>query len=92
MSSPANDYASREGLHTVCKVVETIEQPVEVVWALVSAFGAIKAWIPAIATCIVLKDRPQPPSYGAVRLANASGSELEEILEIWDAKNHFISY
>jgi hypothetical protein len=48
--------------------------------------------MPAIGTYIVLADRPQPPSYGATRLVNTSGSELEEILEIWDAKNHFISY
>lgn len=92
MVSPAMDYDSRKGLKHICKVVETIDRPIEVVWSVVSAFGAIKTWMPGIETCQILEDKPQPPAYGAVRAVANLGIVMEETLEICDTKEHFTSY
>lgn len=92
MASVAMDYDSRKGLIPMCKVVETIDRPIESVWALCSAFGAIKGWMPGIESCVVREDKPIPPAYGAVRAVANLGMVMEETLEIFDVKNHFISY
>jgi len=90
--APAMDYNSRKGLIHICQVVETIDRPIEEVWTVVSAFGAIKMWIPGIDTCHIIEDKPQPPEYGAVRAVANLGMVMEETLEIWDIKGRFISY
>ncbi|EXJ68319.1 uncharacterized protein A1O5_08934, partial [Cladophialophora psammophila CBS 110553] len=92
MGSPALDYDSRKGLIEICELVETIERPIEMVWSVISAFGAIKTWMPGIETCYVREDKPQPPTYGATRAVANLGIVMEETLEIWDLKEHFISY
>lgn len=86
------DYDSREGLIHICKVTETIDRPIDVVWSFVSAFGAIKGWMPGIDTCLIREDKPQPPTYGAVRAVANLGMVMEETLEIFDVKEHFTSY
>lgn len=86
------DYKSREGLIHICKTTETINRPIAAVWSLCSSFGAIKGWMPGIDVCHIQEDKPQPPSYGAVRAVANLGMVMEETLEIFDVKEHYTSY
>lgn len=94
MSSHAPGYETRRELRQVCQHTVTIEAPLEMVWSALSAFGALKFWMPAsVRSCYVLEDKPQPPALGAVRRVGSSdGAVTDEILEVWDLDNHFISY
>lgn len=92
MAGPAMYYDSRRGLIHITKVTETIDRPIEAVWSVISAFGSIKTWMPGIDQCYVLEDGPQPPAYGAKRAVANLGMVMEETLEIWDLKEHYISY
>lgn len=92
MAGPAMDYNSRKGLTAVCSTTKIINAPIEMVWAVVSSFGAIKLWMPGIESCHIKPDGPQPPEYGATRAVANLGMVMEETLEILDRKEHFCSY
>lgn len=91
MSTPANDYKSRQGLKPLVEVRKTIARPVAEVWSLHSSFGAIKAWMPGIDYCYVKEDGPQSPAYGATREMGLGPLVVYETLEIWDVKEHILS-
>jgi uncharacterized membrane protein len=71
----------------VCKEVATIKQPIEPVWAVISSFGAIKTWMPAIDSCSI-----EGNGIGAIRTVLWGGQSLKERLEILDDQKHIISY
>jgi uncharacterized protein YndB with AHSA1/START domain len=66
---------------------DTINLPVDNVWAVVSAFGAIKTWMPTIERC-----RVEGEGIGAVRTVEFGGNSMQEKLEKLDSQNHTISY
>ena len=66
---------------------DTISLPVDNVWAVVSAFGAIKTWIPTIERCKV-----EGQGIGAVRTVEFGGTSMQEKLEQLDPQTHTISY
>ncbi|KAJ9643329.1 hypothetical protein H2204_002225 [Knufia peltigerae] len=76
------------------KVLEkqvTWETPIEQIWALLSSFGALKAWMP-IKSCTV-----DGHGIGTVRTVMAGGvaasaSRAYETLEVLDQEQHLISY
>lgn len=92
MSERNANHEPVQGLIHICKVTETIKVPVEMVWSVVSAFGAIKMWMPGIDSCHVKEDGPQPPTVGAVRAVANLGMVMEETLEVWDLKEHYTVY
>ncbi|CZR65559.1 uncharacterized protein PAC_15459 [Phialocephala subalpina] len=71
----------------ICKEVVTINQPIGAVWAIISGFGAIKTWMPAIDSCLFEGD-----GIGAVRIVKFKGRVISEQLEICDPESHTISY
>lgn len=71
----------------VASVTSTIHAPIEHVWAIVSAFSAIKAWMPSIDSCSATGN-----SLGSVRTINWAGSIVVETLDLLDEANHEISY
>jgi len=76
--------ATRRMIH---QETDIIEHPVEDVWALVSSFGAIKAWMPAVESCSV-----DGVGVGAVRTVHTPGNIIKEKLEFFDPTAHTISY
>ncbi|CZR65566.1 uncharacterized protein PAC_15466 [Phialocephala subalpina] len=71
----------------ICKEVVTINQPIGNIWAIISGFGGIKTWMPAIDSCSVEGD-----GISAVRTVSLKGRKINEQLEVCDAESHTISY
>ncbi|EXJ79877.1 hypothetical protein A1O3_08162 [Capronia epimyces CBS 606.96] len=71
----------------VAREKDTLKLPVENVWAVVSAFGAVKTWIPTIGGTTVTGQ-----GIGAVRSVEFLGNVLQEKLEVSDADSHTVSY
>ncbi|CZR53551.1 uncharacterized protein PAC_03430 [Phialocephala subalpina] len=67
--------------------IATIDHPLPNVWSLVSSFGAIKAWVPAIDGCTI-----SGQSIGAIRTVSMLGSIFNERLEVLDHELHIVSY
>lgn len=65
----------------------TINAPIGDVWAIVSAFSAVKAWIPSIDSCTANGN-----SLGSVRSVGWGGNITEETLDVLDPLKHEISY
>ena len=66
---------------------EIVNIPIEQVWSLASSFGAVKAWMPSIKWASIEGD-----GVGAVRTLMSMAGVAKERLEIFDHKNHVISY
>lgn len=66
---------------------DTLDFPIEQVWAILSGFGAIKTWIPTIDACETTGNE-----VGAVRTVYYSGASIKEKLEILDWDKHTVSY
>lgn len=64
-----------------------LDHPVEHVWSLVSSFGAIKAWMPAVKWCMT-----DGHNVGSVRTVCSLAGEAKEKLEVLDDESHTISY
>lgn len=71
----------------IVKTVEDIPSPIEDVWAILQAFGAIKTWMPTIESCKV-----EGEGVGAVRTVSTGGNSIQEKLEVFDHKKHLVSY
>ncbi len=69
------------------KEVATLNHHIEAVWGIISGFGGIKTWMPAIESCLLEGD-----GIGAVRTVSFKGTSIKERLEIYDPKTHIISY
>ncbi|CAM6004987.1 unnamed protein product [Sphagnum balticum] len=66
---------------------DVIQHPLENVWALVSSFGAIKAWMPFIDSCSI-----DGVGIGAIRTIQVSGDTMKERLEVVNPDTFTISY
>lgn len=69
------------------EVSSQIEAPIENVWSVLSAFSAIKAWIPSIDSCTSTGN-----SVGSVRRVGWGANITEETLDVCDPIEHKISY
>jgi carbon monoxide dehydrogenase subunit G len=67
--------------------ISIIDQPISIVWSLLSGFGAIKGWMPRVHSCSVEGD-----GIGAIRTVSLGGMEIREKLEIYDPESYKISY
>ena len=66
---------------------ETLDFPISQVWSVLSAFGAIKTWMPTIEACEADGDR-----VGAVRTVWYGGTSIQERLEVHDPQSHTVAY
>lgn len=71
----------------ICKDVKILDKPISHVWAILSGFGAIKTWMPSLQSCSVEGD-----GLGAIRTVYNNDNKMQEQLEVYDPKEHFISY
>jgi hypothetical protein len=69
------------------RVEVTLDHPIAAVWGVVAGFGAIKAWIEGVDSCLLEGD-----GVGAVRSVSRGGSVTRERLDLLDASTHRISY
>jgi len=69
------------------RISETLDHPIGVVWAIVSGFGAIRAWIDGIESCSL-----EGAAVGSIRTVVRGGSVTRERLETIDPTRHIISY
>ncbi|KAH6955743.1 hypothetical protein BKA56DRAFT_603576 [Ilyonectria sp. MPI-CAGE-AT-0026] len=79
----------------ITEYVTTIDQPIEMVWAIVGAFSGIKCWMPGIDSCEVFpNEKGEINGIGATRRVRNTTENMfvKETLEILDNKNHYISY
>lgn len=72
-------------------VSETLDWPIEEVWALLGDFGGLPRWSPAIPACTL-----EGSGVGSHRLVQigtgVASSQIRERLEAYDAQAHFVSY
>jgi len=78
MTSPSITYAS---------VTELIEQPIDVVWPVIAAFGGVEHWVPGITACTV-----EGSGVGAVRTVVSNGNRVLERVEAIDHPSRFLRY
>ncbi len=78
MTSPSITYAS---------VTAMIEQPVDVVWPVIAAFGGVQHWIPGITACTV-----DGSGVGAVRTVVSNGNRVLERVEALDEAARLLRY
>lgn len=69
------------------KEVDNLPHPIGEVWSIISAFGAIKTWIPTLDSCSA-----DGIGIGAIRTATTGGNSVREQLEILDTTTHSVSY
>lgn len=74
--------------HFIHKEEIIIDLPIEQVWSLVSAFGALVAWMPSIKWCTM----EGQGEIGSVRTVMSLAGEAKEKLEVCDHAKHEFSY
>jgi hypothetical protein len=83
LGSPNSDPALQE----VARLVAAIAAPIGEVWAVVASFGALKAWIPGVASCSQKGD-----GVGAIRRIESGFGLVDERLEESDPEHHRVVY
>jgi hypothetical protein len=74
-------------MHIVAKVVDTVAAPIGEVWSIISGFGGIKLWMPAVESCSL-----EGYGVGAVRLVKVNQGFVSERLEEVDPTQHRVVY
>jgi Polyketide cyclase / dehydrase and lipid transport len=71
----------------IVRLADTIAAPIGEVWGVIAAFGALKAWIPGVASCSQEGD-----GVGAIRRIRSAFGVADERLEASHAGEHRIVY
>lgn len=74
-------------LEIYARVEKEIAQPIERVWAIVSAFGGLERWAPGVTACTV-----EGAGVGAIRTVVLGDRDARERLELLDPVAHKIRY
>jgi hypothetical protein len=69
------------------RIEVTLDQPLGVVWGMVSAFGALKAWADGVEACSL-----EGIGVGSIRATTRNGNVTRERLDAIDAASHSVSY
>lgn len=68
-------------------ITDTIDRPIDQVWAMISDFGGLMRWHPGISSCVA-----EGSGIGSIRVVKLKDRQVTERLDVLDARRHILGY